>query len=207
MTDLEKKGRVSEILVEIGKSLSDDALKAKLDEAKKLVNEVGVVPSHFAIDEREVIEEFDGGSYCICKTSWYMHFYTKGGYHIFASPKYVSLYGTLESMLKNLKDGKNDPETEAMLMAVTYLIECPMFCFGSADVTMKLANCVIDCLTDMYQKSLEETPADAESDGTFREISEAMEEIAPVVEEMDKRVSKVVKDEGEDKGKESEPEK
>lgn len=205
MTDLEKKGRISEILTEIGKSLQDGSAKAKLDEAKKLVDGIGIVPSHFSVDEREVIEEYDGGSYCICKTSWYMHFYTKGGYHIFASPKYVSLYNTLDSMLKNLKEGNNDPETEAMLMAVTYLIECPMFCFGNVDVTMRLANCVIDCLTDMYKESLEEQPSDASADGAFRELSEAMEEIAPVVEEMDRRVSKVVKDEGEDKGKESEP--
>lgn len=198
MTDLEKKGRIYEILSEVGKFLSDDAMNAKLEEAKGLVEGIGVVPAHFAVDEREVIEEYDGGSFEICKTSWYMHFYTKGGYHIFASPKYVSLYGTLDSMLQTLKKGESDPETEAMLMAVTYLIECPMFCFGNQNVTLKLANCVIDCLQESFDGAKKESqPEDAEKDGDFRDAMESMESAVPVLEELERKVDSVVKDEGE----------
>lgn len=198
MTDLEKKGRVCEIFSETAKHVTDDALKAKIDEAKGLVEGIGVVPAHFAVDEREVIEQYDGETFAICKTSWYMHFYTKGGYHLFASPKYVSLYGTLDSMLQTLKKGDADPETEAMLMAVTYLIECPMFCFGNQNVTLKLANCVIDCLHESFEDAMKESqPEDAGKDGDFRDAMESMESSIPVLEELEKKVDSVVKDEGE----------
>jgi hypothetical protein len=203
MTDLERKGRVAEIFNDIAANVTDGALKAKIDEAKVLVEGIGVVPAHFAIDEREVIEEYDGGSYCICKTSWYMHFYTKGGYHLMASPKYVSLYGTLDSMLQSLKEGKADADTEAMLMAVTYLIECPMFCFGNQNMTLKLANCIIDCLNEAYESAMnEDSVEDAEKDGDFRDAMESMEASVPVLEEMERRVDSVVKDEGEGEVKE-----
>lgn len=183
--------RIKTLRDEIAAALNDSGLEGKLDDLLSLKGQQAVKPVHFCIDEDDVEESYDGGSYCIYKTAHHAHFMTKGGYHIFVTPNYTSLYGTIISVMEAQKsldssgeDDETRQDTENVLAAVAYLLECPMFCFGDPEITVKIANVVIDCLNESYKKAAGKLMKESnpEADAAFREAVSGIEEIKPYID-------------------------
>ena len=152
------------------------AKKQTKEETKK------VVPMHFCIEEKDIEKQYDCESFCLYKAGGFMHYMTKGGYHVFVKPDYASLYGTLELLLDTLiaVDGKPQGEKENILNVadfVSTLLFAPTMLFADEDVMFKAFVHIQEFVQQMYEKATKELSIeDFDKNNDFEQAVKSAEE-------------------------------
>lgn len=132
-----------------------------LSELLSLCDKRDVEPAHFRIDEKDVVREFDCGSFILSECGGRMHYMTKGGYDVFVKPDYGSLYNTLKVLLDILIENKNAGVGENGTMTnmcdfVSSLVFSPTVMFMSEDIMFKS----FDFLAGIMQEAMESATKD-----------------------------------------------
>lgn len=107
------------------------------------------------------ISSFKGGTFEMVKTTRGVLYHEYGGYNIFVTPQNTSLYETLidyiDSKAKYTKlEGEEKEIFEVNSTAMAYCLSVPKFCFSDAEFTYKIAKDVVEYLTTMYDKLMNE---------------------------------------------------
>lgn len=149
-----------------------------------------VVPAHFRIDEKEVQMTYDAGAFTLTKAGGYMHYATKGGYHIFVDPSYRSLYDTLEQLLLTLSEAEKKGETNETLSDITDFISsllfAPTIVFSSDDAMFKAFECLNGIVTEMAENAMQEPqPQDFEANHDFEESMKFVEQAENLLKDID----------------------
>lgn len=143
-----------------------------------------VTPMHFCIEEKDVEKQYDCDSFVLYKAGGFMHYMTKGGYHVFVKPDYKSLYDTLEILLDVLIDSKDKKGEEkenitniadfvsAILFAPTIIFSNEEFMFEAFESIQKFT----EKLMNNSMATLQKEDFDANND--FESAVKSAEELA-----------------------------
>lgn len=143
------------------------------------------------VDESEVIEELDFGSYKIIDTQVGFIFHVKGGYDILVRPRMRSLYQHLRWLVDTKKRYEELSETDKHVYDATFTatvanMEIPMF-MASDDVALfSIAQTALECLNNATEKALSNAlePETPDENGEF----EAQQDAVTVIEEAGKAI-------------------
>ena len=159
-----------------------------IDEALSLKGQMGVEPLELDCGKKE--NEFKGNTYSIVLTNKGALYHEYGGYNIFVSPSYTSLYDTLADIVLNKDlyekaEGEEKERLETTLSAIGYCLSLPKFVFSDADFTFEIATRVVGFIKKQYDelmsKPLQEE--DVKKDEQFKEAVLAVEELNNIVKE------------------------
>lgn len=137
---------------------------------------------HFCIEEKDIEKQYDCESFCLYKAGGYMHYMTKGGYHVFVKPDYKALYDTLELLLDTLiaVEGKPQGEKENILNvadSVSMLLFAPTMLFADEDVMFKAFVHIQEFVQQMYEKATKELSIeDFDKNNDFEQAVKSAEE-------------------------------
>lgn len=141
-----------------------------------------VIPMHFCIEEKDIQQQYDCDRFCLYKAGGFMHYMTKGGYHVFVKPDYSSLYSTLELLLELLiaTDGKTGEEKQnAMNVAdfISSLLFAPTVIFGDEEIMFKAFEHLQEFAEQLLKKSTENLEKeDFDANNEFESRIKAAEE-------------------------------
>ena len=149
-----------------------------------------VAPVHFCIDEKDVQATSDAGAFTITKAGGYMHYATKGGYHIFVDMSYRALYDTLDLLLETLTNAKESGETNETLSEVadfvSSLLFAPTVIFSDEESMFKAFECLQEIVTKMAEKSTQELqPQDFEANHDYEESMKFVEKAEQMLKDID----------------------
>lgn len=127
----------------------------KVKEASKSVEPI-VLEMGKAIEGKS----FKGETFELVKTTHGILYHLFGGYNIFVTPNNIALYETLDDLIENKDEyekltGKEREDFDLNLSAVSYVLDVPLFAFGSAEFTFHLASEVIKYLQKVYDEANE----------------------------------------------------
>lgn len=127
-----------------------------IDELIAICDKRDVEPAHFRIDEKDVLREYDCESFILSECGGFMHYKTKGGYNVFVSPDYGSIYNTLKTLLDILIENKEAGVVENDTLAnmcdfVSSLVFSPTIMFMNEDIMFKS----FDFLNGIMQDALD----------------------------------------------------
>jgi len=148
--------------------------------------ENSVVPVHFCIEEKEIEAQYDFGACIIARGGGYMHYFAKGGLHVFVSPSYTALYETL-SLVLDTSLGNEMPDDEKHQLAdfVSALLFAPTFVFTNDDYMIRMFNLLMDFASEATSKAESETQKqDFEANHNFEEGMKAVEEAQNLLKEL-----------------------
>lgn len=162
--------------------------------AKKQTKEEtnNVVPMHFCIEEKDIEKQYDCDSFCLYKAGGFMHYMTKGGYHVFVKPDYKSLYDTLEILLDVLIDGKDKKGEEkeniqniadfvsAILFAPTIIFSNEEFMFKAFESVQKFTEELMNKSTETLQK--EDFDANNDFESAVKSAEELVENLKGIAD-------------------------
>lgn len=164
--------------------------KTKKSEQKEEKKTNEVTPVHFCIDEKDVQAEYDAGAFKLARAGGFMHYMTKGGYHLFVDPSYRSLYDTLslllDTMLELEKKGEKNETMNNMADFVSSLLFAPTVIFSDDDLMFKAFEFLQDAITEMAEKSMSELQGqDFEANKDFEEAAKVAEQAEKILKEME----------------------
>lgn len=142
-----------------------------------------VIPMHFCIEEKDVEKQFDCDSFCLYKAGGFMHYMTKGGYHVFVKPDYKSLYDTLEILLDVLIDGKDKKGEEKENLQniadfVSAILFAPTIIFSNEEFMFKAFETVQKFTEELMNKSMETLQKeDFDANNDFESAVKSAEEL------------------------------
>lgn len=145
--------------------------------------ENNVVPMHFCIEEKDVEKQYDCESFCLYKAGGFMHYMTKGGYHVFVKPDYKALYDTLETLLDVLIDGKEKKgEGKENLLNIADFIStilfAPTIIFSNEEFMFKAFESIQKFTEELINKSMESLQKeDFEANNDFESAVKSAEEL------------------------------
>lgn len=145
--------------------------------------ENNVVPMHFCIEEKDVEKQYDCESFCLYKAGGFMHYMTKGGYHVFVKPDYKALYDTLEILLDVLIDGKEKKgEGKENLLNIADFIStilfAPTIIFSNEEFMFKAFESIQKFTEELMNKSMESLQKeDFEANNDFESAVKSAEEL------------------------------
>lgn len=153
--------------------------------AKKQTKEEtkNVIPMHFCIEEKDVEKQFDCESFCLYKAGGFMHYMTKGGYHVFVKPDYKALYDTLALLLDTLiaVAGKPQGEKENILNVadfVSTLLFAPTIIFSNGEFMFKAFESIQQFIEELMKKSTETLQKeDFDANNDFESAVKSAEEL------------------------------
>ena len=157
------QARIDELKSSIMQKCANDVqVSDAIDEILSLKGQLDVRPAHFVVDEKDVIDKYEGDTFCIYTTRQGAHFHVKGGYDVFVGANYTSACGMLEQYVvgkdafANLS-GDEKETFDLMQSAITYVLTAPIWIFGNIEDTMELATKIIEILTKRTQVALKES--------------------------------------------------
>ena len=159
--------------------------KQEKEETKK-----EVVPVHFCIDEKDVQASYDAGAFTLTKAGGYMHYATKGGYHVFVDPSYRALYDTLDQLLQTLVEAEKRGETNETLSNftdfVSSLLFAPTIVFADEEAMFKAFDCLNEIVTEMAETAMKKLqPQDFEANHDFEESMKFVEQAENFLKDID----------------------
>lgn len=176
---------------------------AKKESNKKTTTEEAVkndtvIPAHFRIDENEVQATFDCESFVLSRAGGYMHYATKGGYHIFVQPSYTALYDTLNMLLDLLIENEKQGEPNETLSNITDFISsllfAPTILFTNDDIMMKAFEHLTEFVQQMAEDAMKEPlPQDYEANADFEQTVKSAEELAEQLQDIEKSLPDDIK--------------
>lgn len=153
-----------------------------------------VTPMHFCIEEKDVEKRFDCDSFCLYKAGGFMHYMTKGGYHVFVKPDYKALYDTLEILLDVLIDSKDKKGEEkenitniadfvsAILFAPTIIFSNEEFMFKAFDSIQKFTEELMNNSMESLQK--EDFDANNDFESAVKSAEELVENLKGIADDL-----------------------
>lgn len=150
--------------------------------AKKKDDTNKVTPMHFCIEEKDIEKQYDCESFCLYKAGGYMHYMTKGGYHVFVKPEYAHLYGTLELLLDTLiaTDGKPQEEREGIKNIadfVSTILFAPTILFADEEIMFKAFDHIQEFTQQLIDKATAElSKEDFDKNNDFEQAVKSAEE-------------------------------
>lgn len=153
--------------------------------AKKQTKEEtkNVVPMHFCIEEKDVEKQFDCESFYLYKAGGFMHYMTKGGYHVFVKPDYKALYDTLNLLLDVLiegKDKKGEAKENLQNIAdfVSAILFAPTIIFSNEEFMFKAFETIQKFTEELMNKSMETLQKeDFDKNNDFEQAVKSAEEL------------------------------
>lgn len=142
-----------------------------------------VTPMHFCIEEKDIEKQFDCESFCLYKAGGFMHYMTKGGYHVFVKPDYKSLYDTLEILLDVLIDSKDKKVEEKENIAniadfVSTILFAPTIIFSNEEFMFKAFESIQKFTEELMNKSMETLQKeDFDANNDFESAVKSAEEL------------------------------
>lgn len=157
--------------------------------ADKLISELLSVKGQLMVEPTELdcgkkIDEWEGDTFRITRTSRGVLYHEKGGFNIFVTPGYGALYDVLSDLVVN-KDkyeelhGEEREDFELTLTAIGYCVSIPKFVFSDAAFTYEVAALVVKFINEQYEKLMNEPLQEetAEEDNIFMRGVSAMNKI------------------------------
>lgn len=157
----------------------------KVKEAPKSVEPI-VLEMGKAIEGKS----FNGETFELVKTTHGILYHLFGGYNIFVTPNNIALYETLDNLIENKDEyekltGKEREDFDLNLSAVSYVLDVPLFAFGSAEFTFHLAGEVIQYLQKVYDEA-NEAPLQEETvseDLAFKDAVLGLEQLQEAIKQ------------------------
>lgn len=138
---------------------------------------------HFCIEEKDIEKQYDCDGFCLYKAGGFMHYMTKGGYHVFVKPDYKSLYDTLETLLDVLissKDKKGEEKENITNVAdfVSAILFAPTIIFSNEDFMFKAFESIQQFTEELMNKSMETLQnEDFDANNDFESAVKSAEEL------------------------------
>ena len=163
--------------------------------ADKLLADLLSVKGQLMIEPTELdcgtkVDEVEYDTYRVTLTNRGALYHEKGGYSIFVTPSYISLYETLADLVTNKEkyaslEGEEKDNYETALSAMAYCITLPKFVFSDADFTYKIATSVVEFIKNEYDRLMNEELKEetVEEDRQWKETVDAIEVIKDVLVE------------------------
>ena len=132
------------------------------------------------VEESQIIEDIDFGSFRLIDTTVGFVFHVKGGYDILVKPRMAALC----EHLRFLVDGKHKYEFSATVAN----LEIPLFMASNDKYLFEIAEKAISCLNQAANEALSAPlqPETPEENGQFERLMDAAAEVeASVKEELD----------------------
>lgn len=145
---------------------------------------------HFCIEEKDVEKQFDCESFCLYKAGGFMHYMTKGGYHVFVKPDYQSLYGTLEIVLDLLIKTAEKPEEERngikeVAEFISTILFAPTVLFANEEIMFKAFEHITDFTKELLEQSESELKnEDFDKNNDFESAVKSAEETIEKLKEI-----------------------
>lgn len=142
-----------------------------------------VTPMHFCIEEKDIEKQYDCDSFCLYKAGGFMHYMTKGGYHIFVKPDYKALYDTLEILLDVLVDSKDKKGEEKENITniadfVSAILFAPTIIFSNEEFMFKAFETIQKFTEELMNKSMESLQKeDFDANNDFESAVKSAEEL------------------------------
>lgn len=156
------KKKLEEVKVKI-KTNSKDAHFADtlIDEILSIKGQLDVEPTIVHIEEKDVVQSFDGGNFTMSITNrGDAVYHVKGGYTLVADYRMVGLSKTIAGYVldQDVFDTLNDDEKELVsldMSATTLVLNAPIYAFSSEDLKYDLATMLVKFLREEYDKYIE----------------------------------------------------
>ena len=145
------------------------------------------------VEESQIIEDIDFGSFRLIDTTVGFVFHVKGGYDILVKPRMAALY----EHLRFLVDGRHKYELysdedkkiyDSVFNATVANLEIPLFMASNDKYLFEIAEKAISCLNQAASEALSAPlqPETPEENGQFERLMDAAAEVeASVKEELD----------------------
>lgn len=159
MRSKEIKDRIDTLVSELKKSSKSKKILEKVEELIKLQEEYYRFPAHFRIDEEDVEESYDAGSFSLHYAGGKMHYKAKGGYDVFVERSYISLFNTMRmwlGLLNEYKD-KGDEESQNIVKIndlLSAILFSPAFLTTDEDTMLEAGQFYEKALAKLYEASL-----------------------------------------------------
>lgn len=159
MRSKEIKDRIDTLVSELKKSTKSKKIFGMIEELVKLQEEYYRLPAHFRIDEEDVEESYDAGSFSLHYAGGKMHYKAKGGYDVFVERSYISLFNTMRmwlGLLNEYKD-KGDDESQNIVKIndlLSAILFSPAFLTTDEDTMLEAGQFYEKALAKLYEASL-----------------------------------------------------
>lgn len=156
MRSKEVKDRIDTLVSELRKSSKSKRILEMIEELITLQEEYYRTPAHFRIDEDDVEESYDAGSFSLHYAGGKMHYKAKGGYDVFVEQSYISLFNTMRLWLGLLNEYKeNGDEKSSNIEKISDLLSSilfsPAFLTTDEDTMLEAAQFYEKALEKLYQ--------------------------------------------------------
>lgn len=162
MGEQELKKELKKVKAQIISNSKDDKFaKALLDKALSLKGQLSIEPTALNVPLKNMVKEYDFGSFVFRRFKECIQYHTKGGLDIFVSFKQIALWGLLDTMLdmKDRFDTLSEDEQRmysTILSAIIYYFNAPTM-FASDDTAFfGCAEHIIDSLGDLTERLTKE---------------------------------------------------
>lgn len=169
---------------------TDDKKKraSLLEEFEKEVAKKCVRPVHFAIDEKDVDAEHDFGPFVLSRAGGFMHYATKGGYHVFVSPSYEAMFKTLGMWLDLAVKNKEKGEDEGTLSDISDFLSSILFfnsiVFSNEDFMLRQFDFITDIIKEIADKSEKElSKQDFDANADFENGVKSVDKLKDILEQ------------------------
>ena len=138
---------------------------------------------HFCIEEKDIEKQYDCDSFCLYKAGGFMHYMTKGGYHVFVKPDYKSLYDTLNLLLDVLIDGKDKKGEEKENLQniadfVSAILFAPTIIFSNEEFMFKAFEHIQEFTQQMFENATKQLgKEDFDANNDFESAVKSAEEL------------------------------
>lgn len=161
MNEQELKKKLKEVKSQIIANSKDDKFaKTLIDKAMSLKGQLSIEPTALNVPLKNMVKEYDFGSFVFRRFKDCIQYHTKGGLDIFVSFKQIALWGLLDTMLdmKDRFDTLSEDEQRmysTILSAITYYFNAPTM-FASDDTAFfGCASQIVDTLKELTDRMTE----------------------------------------------------